>query len=71
MMAESGTFAGTVNANGGVRVPLPATAQEADVYKRQSLCGISFQSASRRVSRSATEISRQACSCMAEPARCT
>ena len=23
MMAESGTFAGTVNANGGVRVPLP------------------------------------------------
>lgn len=28
MMAESGTFAGTVNANGGVRVPLPATAQE-------------------------------------------
>ena len=29
MMAESGTFAGTVNANGGVRVPLPATAQEA------------------------------------------
>lgn len=29
MMAESGTFAGHVNANGGVRVPLPATAQEA------------------------------------------
>lgn len=27
--AESGTFAGTVNANGGVRVPLPATAREA------------------------------------------
>ena len=29
MMAEFGTFAGIVNANGGVRVPLPATAQEA------------------------------------------
>jgi hypothetical protein len=33
MMAESGTFAGTVNANGGVRVPLPATAQEAISYE--------------------------------------
>lgn len=29
IMAESGTFAGTVTANGGVRVPLPSTAQEA------------------------------------------